>query len=175
MEWKYVRTLLAFNQVPLTTFDLWRGASQQPEFMLALLLQANKSEIEAVWQMDKHFPFLWASLDIQQSMKVVRAYYDYLLYKLGGEGMEELVQDRVMKKLSELESFFPCLSSLIQLLGVKVAFNLEKSFIEVGDYTAQLRAIRGQLAQRKCENEWPCHNANDDNGLVMQRVHKNRS
>ncbi|MGR5220267.1 STY4851/ECs_5259 family protein [Vibrio parahaemolyticus] len=172
VEWKYVRTLLAFNQVPLTTFDLWRGASQQPEFMLALLLQANKSEIEAVWQMDTQFPMLWTSLDIQQSIKVVRAYYEYLLERLGGEGMEELVQDRIMKKLSELESFFPSLSSLIQLLGVKIAFNLEKSFIEVGDYTAQLRAIRGQLAQRKCENEWPCHNANDVFGQVMQRVHK---
>ncbi|MCG9665932.1 STY4851/ECs_5259 family protein [Vibrio mediterranei] len=172
VEWKYVRTLLAFNQVPLTTFDLWRGASQQPEFMLALLLQANKSEIEAVWQMDTQLPMLWTSLDIKQSIKVVRAYYEYLLERLGGEGMEELVQDRIMKKLSELESFFPSLSSLIQLLGVKIAFNLEKSFIEVGDYTAQLRAIRGQLAQRKCENEWPCHNANDVFGQVMQRVHK---
>lgn len=172
LEWKYVRSLLAFNYVPLTTFDLWRGASQKPEFMLALLLQANKSEIEAIWQMDTKFPLLWTSLDIQQSIKVVRAYYEYLLERLGGEGMEELVQDRIMKKLSEIESFFPSLSSLIQLLGVKIAFNLEKPFIEVGDYTAQLRAIRGQLAQRKCENEWPCHNANDVFGQVLRRVHR---
>ncbi|WP_206191641.1 STY4851/ECs_5259 family protein [Shewanella bicestrii] len=172
LEWKYVRSLLAFNHVPLTTFDLWRGASQQPEFMLALLLQANKSEIEAIWQMDTKFPLLWTSLNIHQSIKVVRAYYEYLLEKLGGEGMEELVQDRIMKKLSEIESFFPSLSSLVVLMKVKIGLNLEKPCVTVVDYTKQLRDIRGQLAQRKCENDWPCHNADEVFKDVIRRVHR---
>ncbi|MCV5838345.1 hypothetical protein OFN62_35965, partial [Escherichia coli] len=45
-EWEYIKRLLAFDSVPLTTFDLWRGAITKPEFMLAMLLSANKKEAE---------------------------------------------------------------------------------------------------------------------------------
>ncbi|MGF1760082.1 STY4851/ECs_5259 family protein [Photobacterium sagamiensis] len=153
-EWKYVRTLLAFDQVPLTTFDLWRGITQEPEFMLALLLNANKKENDRIWQMDKQFPLLWYSLKIISAVKVVNAFYDYLLTRLGEE-MEEVAQNRLQKKLSELVSYFPGLSHLNELMQHKIGLVDKKPGIAPAAYVQQLMELRNTLSQRKSLESWP--------------------
>jgi len=153
-EWNYVKTLLAFDQVPLTTFDLWRGVTQVPEFMLALLLHTNNSCIDRVWQMDKQFPLLWYSLNITSSIKVVSAFYDYLLTRLGDD-MDDVAQNRIQKKLAELVSYFPGLSYLSDLLQYKIGILTDKPQVSLNAYSSQIGVLKNTLSQRKSADTWP--------------------
>ncbi|MEZ8368936.1 STY4851/ECs_5259 family protein [Vibrio splendidus] len=171
-EWKYVRTLLSFECVPVTTFDLWRGVTRRPEFMLALLLNANRKEIEKVWQMDKQFPLLWYSLNMASGVKVVTAFYDYLVARLG-EDMADVAQNRIEKKLSELVSFFPGLSPLVELMKFKIGLTEQKPSLEPRAYIQHVFDCRNTLSQRKADvdvNSWPHQFADHILGTVMAKM-----
>ncbi|EAS45762.1 hypothetical protein C9J48_06350 [Photobacterium profundum] len=153
-EWKYVRTLLSFDHVPLTTFDLWRGVARQPEFMLALLLNASKKEIDQVWQMDKQFPLLWYSLKVATAAKVINAFYDNLLNRLG-EDMEDVAQNRIQKKLSELVSYFPGLAPLSAMMQFKIGLVEQKPALVPPAYMQHVYDCRNTLSQRQVDSPWP--------------------
>ncbi|MGF1736519.1 STY4851/ECs_5259 family protein [Photobacterium satsumensis] len=153
-EWKFVRTLLSFDHVPLTTFDLWRGVSRQPEFMLALLLTASKKEIDQVWKMDKQFPLLWYSLKVTAAAKVMMAFYDHLLHRLGDD-MADVAQTRVQKKLSELVSYFPGLAPLSSMMQFKIGVLEQKPALTPAAYMQHVFDSRNALSQRQLDADWP--------------------
>ena len=168
-EWKYVRTLLSFTHVPLTTFDLWRGATRHPEFLLALLLNANKTEIDQVWEMDKQFPVLWSSLKINVASKVITAFYNNLIEKLG-EDLKEVAQSRIEKKLSELVSYYPSLESLLLMMKYKVGVIEEKPSLAHSAYMQHVYNCRNALSQRQSEASWPTIFAEDVLKSVIRNV-----
>ncbi|KOO13423.1 hypothetical protein AKJ18_18760 [Vibrio xuii] len=167
-EWKYARTLLAFDHVPLTTFDLWRGVLRQPEFMLALLLNASKKEIDQVWKMDKQFPLLWYALKATSAVKVTEAFYHYLLERLG-EDMADVAQLRIQKKLAELVSYFPGLAPLAKLLQFKLGMVEQKPSLVPAAYVQHLFDCRNALSQRQSDVSWPAIFADH----IFQSVMKN--
>lgn len=168
-EWKYVRTLLSFTHVPLTTFDLWRGATRHPEFLLALLLNANKTEIDQVWEMDKQFPVLWSSLKINIASKVITAFYNNLIEKLG-EDLKEVAQSRVEKKLSELVSYYPSLESLAAMMKYKVGIIEMKPSLAPPAYMQHVYDCRNALSQRQLDASWPSIFAQDVLKSVIRNV-----
>ncbi|MEZ9835358.1 STY4851/ECs_5259 family protein [Vibrio breoganii] len=167
-EWKYVRTLLAFDAVPLTTFDLWRGAIKQNEFVFAMLLNANKNEIDRVWQIDRQFPFVWYALSISDAVKVCSAYHQNLLDKLGDD-MADVAQTRLFKKLRELVSYFPGFAPLSDLLLSKFDDKQNKPSLAPAAYSQHIFDLRNELSQRQVDSQWPKFSAE---GILASVIHK---
>jgi hypothetical protein len=168
-EWEYVRTLLKFEHVPLTTFDLWRGVTKSPEFMLALLLKSNNNEVERVWSLATEFPMLWYTLKLDSSIKVLMAFYQHLLERLGDD-MEDVAKDRVKKKLSELVSFFPGFEPFYNLLLFKIGSVNEKPSLTLADYRSNLDNSRNTLSQRNVDSAWPTIFADEIFKSVISKV-----
>ncbi|WP_351019372.1 STY4851/ECs_5259 family protein [Shewanella sp. AC91-MNA-CIBAN-0169] len=168
-EWENVRTLLKFEHVPFTTFDLWRGATKSSEFMLALLLKSNNNEVERVWSLASEFPILWYTLKLDLSIKVLMAFYQHLIGRLGDD-MEEVAQDRVQKKLSELVSFFPGFEPFYNLLLFKIGSVDQKPSMTLADYRSDLDNSRNTLSQRNVDSEWPTIFADEILKTVISNV-----
>ncbi len=158
-EWKYVHALLACEDVPLTTFDFWRGAIQSPEFLLALLLKANKKELQTVWMLDKQFPMSWLSLNIKNSVAVVLEFYGYLKERLGDD-CDDIAQHRIKNRLADLVSLFPALSHFNDLLLSKIGLTVNKEDLSVQQYVEALPLLRNELTQRNLLIKWPTSFAN---------------
>lgn len=158
-EWKYIHALLACENVPLATFDFWRGAIQSPEFLLALLLKANKKELQTVWMLDKQFPMTWLSLRVKGSVVVVGEFYCYMIERLGDD-CADVAQNRIENRLTEFTSLYPALTNLIELLLYKVNCADKKQHTSVQQYMATLSVLRNELEQRNAEDKWPTYFAN---------------
>ncbi len=168
-EWDYVRTLLKLDSVPFTTFDLWRGVTREPEFMLALLLKANKKEVDQVWRLDTQFPILWYSLKLETSLKVVNAFYQDLLRRLGDE-MEDVAQARVQKKLTELVAFFPGFEPFSTMMLYKIGLIADKPSLALPAYMQHIYDCRNSLSQRNLDASWPTVFANEIIEAVISKV-----
>lgn len=170
-EWNYVHALLACEDVPLTTFDFWRGAIESPEFLLALLLKTNKKELQTVWLLDKQFPLSWLSLKIKSSAVVVKQYYDHFVAKYGVEDAD-IAQNKIANRLAELSALFPALANLNNTLLLKVGIKLEKETVSVQQYMTALGALRMELDQRKVDIKWPATFANSIMRTVIGNTDK---
>ncbi|MGF1746540.1 STY4851/ECs_5259 family protein [Vibrio minamisatsumaniensis] len=154
-EWKYIKALLAFDSVPLTTFDLWRGAITKPEFMLAMLLSANKKEAERIWQFSQQFPFLWHSIKAPDAIAVVSAFYASRI-EVYGNDFSDIICGQIESKLDELVARYHGLQSLKNLLMHKIDANREKPSLNPAAYIQQLFDLRNSLNNQYNESHWPC-------------------
>ncbi|MEZ8990183.1 STY4851/ECs_5259 family protein [Vibrio breoganii] len=168
-EWKYVRTLLTFDNVPLTTFDLWRGAIRQNEFVFAMLLNANKSEIDRVWQIDKQFPFMWYALNIESAIKVCNAFYNNLIERLGDD-MADVAITRLSKKLRELVSYYPAFGPLADFLLSKFDSEQTRPSIGAAAFGQRVFDARNELSQRQIDKRWPSFSADSIISQVMRKM-----
>ncbi|CAM3140523.1 STY4851/ECs_5259 family protein [Vibrio neptunius] len=155
-EWAYIKALLAFDSVPLTTFDLWRGAIEKPEFMLAMLLSASKKEAERIWQFSHQFPFLWHSMKARDAMSVVSAFYASRL-EVYGSDFSDIICNQIESKLDELATRYSGLQSLKALLLHKIELRREKPSLNPAAYIQQLFDARNSLNNQHDESHWPCN------------------
>ncbi|MBY6093963.1 STY4851/ECs_5259 family protein [Ferrimonas balearica] len=169
-EWEYVKALLAFGKVPLTAFDLWRGAVRAPKFLLALLLTANKQEVERVWQFDKQFPVFWYSLDVRKGIAVVEAFYQARLAAYGDE-FSDIIRSQIEAKLNDLVARFPGFEFLVGQAMHKLDATRPKPSLAPPAYVQQLFELRNGLAQQYDEFEWPTEYANGILASVIRNVH----
>nr|VVV06339.1 hypothetical protein AW0309160_03829 [Aliivibrio wodanis] len=154
-EWSYIKALLAFDSVPLTTFDLWRGAITKPEFMLAMLLSANKKEAERLWLFSQQFPFSWYSVKARDAMAVINAFYASRIEVYGCD-FSDIICGQIESKLEELVTRYQGLQSLKNLLMHKIDPNREKPSLNPAAYIQQLFDLRNSLNNQYNEFHWPC-------------------
>ncbi|WP_282178239.1 STY4851/ECs_5259 family protein [Vibrio nereis] len=154
-EWAYIKGLLAFEKVPLTTFDLWRGAITQPEFMLAMLLTANKKESERIWQFSQQFPFLWHSLKVRDAIAVISAFYASRV-EVYGTDFSDIICEQIESKLDDLVTRYQGLQSLKSLLMYKIDPSRDKPSLNPAAYVQQLFDLRNALSNQYDEFHWPC-------------------
>lgn len=154
-EWKYIKALLAFVRVPLTAFDLWRGAINKPEFMLAMLLSANKKEAERIWQFSQQFPFSWHSIKARDAIAVVSAFYTSRI-EIYGNDFSDIICGQIESVLDELVTRYQGLQSLKDLLMHKIDANREKPSLNPAAYMQQLFDLRNALNNQYNESQWPC-------------------
>ena len=172
-EWQYVRSLLEFKFLPLTTFNFWHGAIRVPEFIFALLLKANKNEIEQVWDLNKQFPLFWYSLKVDLALKVAKSAYKDLILRLdGGEEAHELAIFRIQKRLKELVSYFPGLSALADFILFQLETNNKKPSLAVPAYMQCLFEERNKVSQRQSDVIWPTVFANEIFNSLFDRVNQ---
>lgn len=154
-EWAYIKVLLAFDCVPLTTFDVWRSAVTKPEFMLAMLLAANKKECERIWLFSQQFPLLWQSVKVRKAIKVVEAFYASRM-SMYGEDFADIICGQIKAKLDALVSRHTGLDTLADLLMHKIAPLHPSKTINCAAYMQQMFDLRNELSNRYDEAYWPC-------------------
>nr|WP_319556256.1 STY4851/ECs_5259 family protein [uncultured Vibrio sp.] len=173
-EWAYIKGLLAFDSVPLTTFDLWRGAITKPEFMLAMLLSANKKEAERIWQFSKQFPFLWHSLKARDAIAVINAFYASRIEEYGTD-FSGIICDQIESKLDDLVTRYHGLQSLKNLLMYKIDSSRDKPSLNPAAYKQQLFDLRNALNNQYDESHWPCAFADHILNNVINSVNEQLS
>ncbi|EGQ7705180.1 STY4851/ECs_5259 family protein [Vibrio cholerae] len=168
-EWPYIKALLAFDSVPLTTFDVWRSAVTKPEFMLAMLLAANKKECERIWLFSQQFPLLWQSVKVRKAIKVVEAFYASRL-SMYGEDFADIIRSQIKTKLDALVSRYSGLDSLADLLMHKIDPSHPSKKINHAAYMQKIFDLRNDLSNRYDEAYWPCDFAAHIIASVTRRV-----
>ncbi|EGR2590122.1 hemolysin [Vibrio cholerae] len=168
-EWPYIKALLAFDSVPLTTFDVWRSAVTKPEFMLAMLLAANKKKCERIWLFSQQFPLLWQSVKVRKAIKVVEAFYASCL-SMYGEDFADIIRSQIKTKLDALVSRYSGLDSLADLLMHKIDPSHPSKKINHAAYMQKIFDLRNDLSNRYDEAYWPCDFAAHIIASVTRRV-----
>ncbi|MCG6399331.1 STY4851/ECs_5259 family protein [Vibrio fluvialis] len=173
-EWAYIKGLLAFDSVPLTSFDLWSGAISQPEFMLAMLLTANKKETERIWQFSQQFPFLWHALKVRDAISVISAFYAWRIEAYGND-FSDIICGQIESKLDDLVTRHQGLQSLKNLLMYKINPSRDKPSLNPAAYMQQLFDLRNELNNRYDESHWPCEFADQILTSVISSVNEQLS
>jgi len=153
-EWKFSSSLLNFNEIPLTSFDLWRGVSASPEFLLAQLLNVSKKQLDNIWYFDKQFPILRNAISFTKAIAVVMSKYESLISRLD-DNEYSIAQGRIKQRLDLLVAYNPSLISLSNFLLYKINAYSEKPSIDPGNYIATLFELRNALSTRHSNDEWP--------------------
>lgn len=155
-SWDYLANLWKKTKhLPLTTFDLWRLSINEPSFLASLLIKDKSGIVE---RLETELPVIWELVKISDWVKSFSLYRQGLVSRLDDE---ELADELLSKKISDLEIKSPSLISIgkilrLRLLGKSCQELMALRSVPVEAFLApQLKEEYQNLLRRQANNDWP--------------------
>lgn len=154
-SWGYLSNLWRKTEhLPLTTFDIWRLSISEPAFLASLFIHDKQGIVR---RLEQELPVIWELVRVDDWEKALDRYQSNILRKLDDD---ELVEELLRKKITDIEFLSPALLSIGKILRDRL---LDEHCPELSALNMPIDVFLGpqlkdeyqNLLRRQAETEWP--------------------
>ncbi|MGV6853109.1 MAG: STY4851/ECs_5259 family protein [bacterium] len=153
-SWLYLRDLWEHSDhIPLSTFDVWKLAVQQPKFLACLVVQESDLKID-VDELAKELPVVWELVPLNAWQQAVKMLSDKILTSSFGANPEYHVYviKEAIKTIKSLGSSMDFIVSQLKSMFLKEPANFMQITKAQVEYLVQEKS---QELIKSQQDEWP--------------------
>lgn len=155
-SWLYMDHLWEKTRhLPMATFDVWKAAVSEPEFLASLLMRNNDDILN---KLEQEFPLIWELVRLSEWESSLKLYIEKISVNLDGD--DELLNNLIRKKIQKIESLSLSMLGVAKILRFRLlneeSQELKALKLSVESFLKPRLIEQTQnLLHRQSDSEWP--------------------